>query len=59
MPARPPYINCKVDLALSQRVITMMKLVLLVGLAFTLATGSVAVIVLNPQPAMACPGNGR
>ena len=37
----------------------MTKLVLLVGLAFTLATGSVAVMVLNPQPAMACPGNGH
>jgi hypothetical protein len=37
----------------------MTKLILLVGLAFTLATGSVAVMVLNPQPTMACPGNGH
>jgi hypothetical protein len=35
----------------------MTKLVLLVGLAFTLATGSIAVMVWNPQPAIACPGH--
>ena len=37
----------------------MAKLILLVALAFSIATGSITMLVLNPQPAMACPGNGR
>jgi hypothetical protein len=32
----------------------MMRVVVLVGLAFTFATGSVTALVLNPQPAVAC-----
>ena len=35
----------------------MAKLVLLVALAFSITTGSMMLLVLNPQPAMACPGN--
>jgi len=35
----------------------MIKLVLLVALAFTISTGSITMLVLNPQPAMACPGH--
>jgi len=38
--------------------LTMIKLVLLVALAFTISFGSITMLVLNPQPAMACPGNG-
>ena len=37
----------------------MTKLVLLVALAFTISTGSITMLVLNPQPAMACPGSGH
>jgi hypothetical protein len=37
----------------------MAKLVLLVALAFSITTSSITMLVLNPQPAMACPGNGR
>jgi len=38
----------------------MAKLILLVALAFSITTGSITMLVLNPQPAMACPGhNGR
>ena len=33
----------------------MAKLILLVALAFSITTGSITMIVLNPQPAMACP----
>ena len=35
----------------------MAKQILLVALAFTITTGSITVMVLNPQPVMACPGN--
>jgi hypothetical protein len=35
----------------------MAKLMLLAALAFSIATGSITMLVLNPQPAMACPGN--
>jgi hypothetical protein len=35
----------------------MAKLILLVALAFSITTGSITMLVLNPQPAMACPGN--
>ena len=35
----------------------MAKLMLLVALAFSIATGSITMLVLNPQHAMACPGN--
>jgi hypothetical protein len=35
----------------------MAKLILLVALAFSITTGSITMPVLNPQPAMACPGN--
>ena len=35
----------------------MAKLILLVPLAFSITTGSIAMLVLIPQPAIACPGN--
>jgi hypothetical protein len=35
----------------------MAKLILLVALAFSITTGGVTLLVLNPEPAMACPGN--
>ena len=35
----------------------MTKLVLLVALAFSITSGSITLLLLNPQPAMACPGN--
>jgi len=35
----------------------MTKLILLVALAFSITTGSITMLVLNPQPAMGCPGN--
>src|SRR6478672_798782 len=35
----------------------MAKLILLVALAFSITTGSITMLVLNPQPAMACPGH--
>ena len=34
--------------------IAMIRLVVLVALAFTFATGSVTALILDPQPAMAC-----
>jgi len=43
-------------LGLSVEDLTMTKLVLLVALAFTISTGSITMLVFNPQPAMACPG---
>ena len=35
----------------------MAKLMLLVALTFSIATGSITMLVLNSQHAMACPGN--
>ena len=35
----------------------MSKLILLVALAFSITTGSITMLLLNPEPAMACPGN--
>jgi hypothetical protein len=40
-----------------RRRLPMAKLILLVALAFSITTGSITMMVLNPQPAMACPGN--
>src|SRR6476660_2167162 len=40
-----------------RRLPPMAKIILLVALAFSITTGSITMLVLNPQPAMACPGN--
>jgi hypothetical protein len=37
----------------------MMKLVLLVALSFTFATSSMAALIADPQPAVACDHDGR
>jgi hypothetical protein len=37
----------------------MMKLVLLVALSFTFATASIAALISDPQPAVACDHDGR
>ena len=45
------------EMAFCERRLPMAKLILLVALAFSITTGSITLLVLNPQPAMACPGN--
>src|SRR6185312_16324142 len=52
MPPRHPS-----GMAFCERRLPMAKLILLVALAFSITTGSITMMVLNPQPAMACPGN--
>jgi hypothetical protein len=44
-------------MAFCERRLPMAKRILLVALAFSITTGSITMMVLNPQPAMACPGN--
>ncbi len=56
MPACLPYIIAT-RRGLLREEILMAKLILLVALAFSITTGSITMLVLNPQPAMACPGN--
>ena len=57
MPEYPPYMTATRHSLLREENLTMAKLILLVALAFSITTGSITVLVLNPQPAMACPGN--
>ena len=45
------------NMAFCERRLFMAKLMLLVALAFSVATGSITMLVLNPQHAIACPGN--
>ena len=54
--ARMPSLHVA-RMAFCERRLSMAKLILLVALAFSITTGSITMLVLNPQPAMACPGN--
>jgi hypothetical protein len=49
--------TCKASMTFVRGDSPMAKLILLVALAFSITTGSITMLILNPQPAMACPGN--
>jgi hypothetical protein len=53
-----PAVMCSAAITEHNRRTIMKKLILAIGLTFALATSTVTVMTVHPQPAMACSGNG-